>query len=304
MVEVLNIDLASIGLDDDFFQLGGDSIAAMRVVGEARKLRVVLSVAAIFRQPTLRHLAQFKASNGDQLENGDNYDNLVDPIAKSRLLSAIDSLDMDICSGEVADILPITQFQEDKILRGIQDTRQFCNYFYLDLGPRPDIPGFEKNCSLTLQRYPILRAYFLQLLGKFWQVVPRQLDLPVRILDVDQDLDESFNQFCLKDIEELSPTRPPVGFALLRRSEQGVRFVLRISHAQYDGISLPTIIRSFLGSTSNEIVRPPSGFLQISRVCAPSAARVNKILDAVAERFIHYQNLVKTSPPISSQLRT
>ena len=55
--QVLNIDPATIGLDDSFFQLGGDSIAAMKVVSEARKVGVELAVADIFRHPRLEHVA-------------------------------------------------------------------------------------------------------------------------------------------------------------------------------------------------------------------------------------------------------
>ncbi|KAG9375543.1 hypothetical protein A1F94_013893 [Pyrenophora tritici-repentis] len=40
--QVLNIDADSIGLDDSFFRLGGDSIAAMKLVAEARKQNVHL----------------------------------------------------------------------------------------------------------------------------------------------------------------------------------------------------------------------------------------------------------------------
>ena len=35
--QVLGIAADSIGLDDSFFRLGGDSIAAMKLVGEARR---------------------------------------------------------------------------------------------------------------------------------------------------------------------------------------------------------------------------------------------------------------------------
>jgi len=44
---VLNIELDSIGLDDSFFQLGGDSIAAMKLVAEARQIGLHLVVADI-----------------------------------------------------------------------------------------------------------------------------------------------------------------------------------------------------------------------------------------------------------------
>ncbi|KAI1676716.1 Nonribosomal peptide synthetase [Pyrenophora tritici-repentis] len=49
----LSIEPASIGLDDSFFQLGGDSIVAIKLVGEARTAGVNLSVADLFSYPTL-----------------------------------------------------------------------------------------------------------------------------------------------------------------------------------------------------------------------------------------------------------
>ncbi|KAI1521101.1 PP-binding domain containing protein, partial [Pyrenophora tritici-repentis] len=55
--QVLNIDADSIGLDDSFFRLGGDSIAAMKLVAEARKQNVHLTVAATFQHPRLVDLA-------------------------------------------------------------------------------------------------------------------------------------------------------------------------------------------------------------------------------------------------------
>ncbi|KAK4182000.1 condensation domain-containing protein, partial [Podospora australis] len=51
--QVLNVEPESIGLDDSFFRLGGDSIAAMKLVGEAGKVGIRLTVADLFRNPRL-----------------------------------------------------------------------------------------------------------------------------------------------------------------------------------------------------------------------------------------------------------
>ena len=257
--QVLNINPATIGLDDSFFRLGGDSIAAMKVVGEARKVGVELAVADIFRHPTLEHLAHLKFLNGKALDKDFDQDSLVGPIGKAALLAEIDSLDIGIRSGAVADILPLTQFQEDCVVAGVTHPRRICNYFYIDLGVSLDILDFKRRCSLTLERFPILRACFLHLLGKFWQVVLNQLDLPLHIKDVNKDLDRSFRDFCLKDMEDISQNRPPLAFVLLSHRVQGIRFVLRLSHAQYDGISLPTIFRSIVDSYNDKaFLQPPS----------------------------------------------
>ncbi|RDA85881.1 hypothetical protein CP532_2707 [Ophiocordyceps camponoti-leonardi (nom. inval.)] len=55
--EVLKVDPDSIGIDDSFFRIGGDSIGAMRLVGLARQQGLGLSVRDIFQNPVLRDLA-------------------------------------------------------------------------------------------------------------------------------------------------------------------------------------------------------------------------------------------------------
>lgn len=55
--DILRLDTAAIGLDDNFFMLGGNSIMAMRLVGKARENSLQVSIADIFRNPTLEHLA-------------------------------------------------------------------------------------------------------------------------------------------------------------------------------------------------------------------------------------------------------
>ncbi|KAH7136996.1 hypothetical protein B0J13DRAFT_560363 [Dactylonectria estremocensis] len=148
-------------------------------------------------------------------------------------------------AGAVADIFPITNAQATGIHDAIKNG-QFANYFLLNLGVDLDIPRFKASCAATLERYPILRATFPSLLGKHWMVIPHYLDLPVRVLDVNEDLAKASNDFCLKEMGYLTPNEPPVEFVLLRHKDQGVRLVLRISHAQYDGVSFPNILQSIL----------------------------------------------------------
>ncbi|KAK1914199.1 hypothetical protein P3342_007445 [Pyrenophora teres f. teres] len=62
---VLAIDADSVGLDDSFFRLGGDSIAAMKLVGEARRAGIHLTVADLFRNPKLEAVASLNLSLGN-----------------------------------------------------------------------------------------------------------------------------------------------------------------------------------------------------------------------------------------------
>jgi acyl carrier protein len=51
-----------VGIDDDFFELGGDSLKALIVISKINKvLGVELSMEEFFRRPTIRNLAPFLA---------------------------------------------------------------------------------------------------------------------------------------------------------------------------------------------------------------------------------------------------
>lgn len=56
----------TIGLADSFFELGGDSIDAMKVVGEARRVSLELTVSDIFRFSVMENLASHISSTKNQ----------------------------------------------------------------------------------------------------------------------------------------------------------------------------------------------------------------------------------------------
>lgn len=55
--QVLSVDAETIGLDDSFFQFGGDSLAAMKVAAQARKAGIELAAADIFEHRQLSLVA-------------------------------------------------------------------------------------------------------------------------------------------------------------------------------------------------------------------------------------------------------
>ena len=56
--ECLSLDEDEIGSDDSFFQLGGDSIIAMTMVGAARDQGLSMTVADVFRNPTFGDMSK------------------------------------------------------------------------------------------------------------------------------------------------------------------------------------------------------------------------------------------------------
>ncbi|RCI07694.1 hypothetical protein L249_5676 [Ophiocordyceps polyrhachis-furcata BCC 54312] len=60
--EVLHVEAESIGADDSFFRIGGDSIGAMRLVGLARFRGFEFSVRDVFQSPVLSDLAALEGA--------------------------------------------------------------------------------------------------------------------------------------------------------------------------------------------------------------------------------------------------
>ncbi|KAH0592368.1 Nonribosomal Peptide Synthetase [Metarhizium humberi] len=223
---VLHISLDSIGLDDSFFHLGGNSITAMRIVSEARKVGFKLSVADIFRHDVLEDLACHLSPEEEETDIV-----FVDRPPPVSVLEEIAALGVSV--DDVEDVLPLTSFQEKIVLDG-ETVGQHANYFYIDLEDL-DVSKIQTSYWATLDKFSILRARFLHLEGKLWQVVVRQLRLPIHIEDVD-DVNQAADQFCVKDLHEMSSTDIPISITLLRHKD-GVRLILRLSHAH--GIERP-----------------------------------------------------------------
>ncbi len=107
--EVLGIE--RIGSGDNFFDLGGDSILALRVVGLSRLAGLNLSVADLFRAATLGDLAERAAVTDGQ-----------DPIAPPRppfdLLRPVDAARLP---GGLDDAYPLTMLQAGMIHEMLAD---------------------------------------------------------------------------------------------------------------------------------------------------------------------------------------
>ncbi|KAA8575943.1 hypothetical protein EYC84_006108 [Monilinia fructicola] len=245
---ILNLDSNNIGVNDSFFQLGGDSIAAMKLAGEARKVGMKLTVADIFRYPAIEDLSRLiKTEEADIHEQASVTTPLLEPSLKAAFLSDIDLSDIPLRADDVLDILPLTNLQETFIAEGISENLQIVDYYYLDLGHHLDVAKFEESCVKLLEGYPILRASFLPFDGKQWMVIPKHLKLPFVVSYVDSDLQDALADFCTNDIASFERNQPIIAFILLRNKIQGTRLVVRLSHAQYDGISIEVIFKALMG---------------------------------------------------------
>ena len=259
----------SIDDEDTFFGLGGDSMRAMNLVGIAREKNLEMRVGDVFNASSLAELATLAEplmkKQGDKVGNA-AADTTNLPATPRKLdstpyrpfsllkTSNVESFIQnqvcprtDVFRGGILDVYPATDFQAFAIAGSFVDARWMLNYFYLDGNGPLDILRLKKSARQLVEAYDILRTVFIPHQDRYLQVVLRKAPPQLQVLATDQELDE----YCREMREQDRDARPRLGdtytrFAVVKKSNSNQhRIILRLSHAQYDGVSMPAILSAF-----------------------------------------------------------
>ena len=173
--------------------------------------------------------------------------------------------------GGLADVLPATDFQALAVSGSLLASRWMLNRFCLDGDGPISAARLRRACSTVVQALDILRTVFVPSGGRFLQVVLRTLRPAFRVVEVD-DID-TYNVNEEDDEHDIPrPGEPFVGFTLVRhRHSARHRIVLRLSHAQYDGVCFPRIVEALAAAYRGEAVPRPPTFANYLRASAPGA---------------------------------
>jgi amino acid adenylation domain-containing protein/non-ribosomal peptide synthase protein (TIGR01720 family) len=307
--ETLGLETSTLEDHYSFFELGGDSIIAMSMVGSAREEGIPLTVADIFKNPCFGDMLQcllsrsaedYEAASSDsetvysKKDSGLAEEELYEPF------SLLDQKDPEqfvrdyICPtarvsrASIADVLPTTDFQAQSIAGSLLDSRWMLNHFYLDGSGSLDIGLLRESIANVVASYDILRTVFVPHEDRYLQVVLRQLYPDIRVYE-NVDNVETFTAELEENHRDEMPQmgEPYVRFIIaLEKSTQHHRIFIRLSHAQYDGVCFPAILEALKACYDGEVVLP-----------APSYAKfVRGALGKVTpEHYSYWRNLLRGS---------
>ncbi|KAF2717190.1 nonribosomal peptide synthetase 6 [Polychaeton citri CBS 116435] len=213
---ILHREVESIGRRDSFLALGGDSLAAIRLVSAARLRKLELTTVNVLRHPVLQNIAEL--ANISQVNPG-----VLAPSA-----DCVSSLS----NGTVH--LKATDFQEWAVLEGAL-SGGWIDHLAYDFSGRVDLEILEESCKRLVQAHPILRAVFVLEGDQIHLDIPPEQKLTFEVHQAALDeLEDMSRRIYAKD--RISPLgRPIVRFNLIKVSPIRCRLIMRLSHAQYDG---------------------------------------------------------------------
>lgn len=278
---VLKVDRDNIGVEDNFFQSGGDSLIAMRLASTAAKFRVSLSVSDIFEYPKLADMALRAKWRGlDPPEDTPSTlpDSAPNDSQDPAILKPLDDIESEelrraaaecgVSSADIEDVYPCTPLQEGLMTLTALQPLAYVGRWAYKLPQSIDLDRFRDAWQQVVKIAPILRTRIIlgDLAGAV-QVVIREPRTWLSGSDLEQYLEND------------RATHMGYGSSLSRlaiiQTENSERyFVLTIHHSTYDGFSLTKIFQLVEQAYNSEAIPalPPfTRFVQYLQGVDPEA---------------------------------
>jgi amino acid adenylation domain-containing protein len=237
--DILGVD--AVGVDDNFFALGGDSILSVRLLGLARERGLDFSLQQLFRHQTIRGLAQ-EISIREREALG---------VGETGPFSLVSEEDRAKLPPDLEDAYPLTMLQAGMFYH-MELMPEFPLYHNINdwhLRAHFDREVFQKAVQQVVARHAVLRTSFdLSTYSEPLQLVHQTASLPVEVVDLrhlsmaeqDRVLDalvesEKRNRFALSQA-------PLLRFHVHLRTNNSFQFTLTESHTIFDGWSLTSTL--------------------------------------------------------------
>ncbi|KXG54093.1 AMP-dependent synthetase/ligase [Penicillium griseofulvum] len=242
---ILRLSPEQIDVDDNFFRLGGDSVLAMKLVSSLRTQGHSLSVADIFQHMRLGDAA--KVLKVDQAKESATpykpFSTLSDLDVKLFLSSAVRPK-LANPGWPIVDVSPVTDSQALDIRGTIGVPRTSIQYTMLYFDQNIDREQLLRACTDLVKTHDILRTVFIEHGSSFLQVVLQDAHAPVVMHQADKEIEQYVTELCTTDIESNFELGSPFLKIFHVQGTDGKHcLVLGLSHAQYDGVSLPRLLQ-------------------------------------------------------------
>ncbi|KAI0546771.1 hypothetical protein F4679DRAFT_587147 [Xylaria curta] len=252
-----------ISADDDFFHIGGDSIVGMRLTGIARRHGLHLPVSDIFRYPILSDQAaavtMLQSAASVEYRPGSllGVNNLATFF--NQHLSA--QVSPPYGSQDVEDILPTTEMQSSFINgRNMTFSRLHLR------NANVDRKRLEAAFHALLKKHAILRSVFVSFRDVILQVVLRRVNFKLVTMGCDEELEHFSQTLCT----QLADSPVPLGSLhfqpyLVSRCNTEHMIIVRMTHAQYDGVSFPLLSHDLTSAYNGVQLKPTPSFAEYLR---------------------------------------
>ncbi len=240
--QVLGVE--QVGVLDNFFDLGGDSMRSLRICAEAQRAGIQLTIQELYQQQTIAALAQTSAMATASTT-------LVEPLRPFALLTDADRTHLP---PGVVDAYPLAALQAGMLFHSAWDTHTttYHDVFSFHLRIAFDAKAMQQAAQQLAMRHPILRtAFAVTGYSVPVQLVYADVPVPVQILDWRHHTQAEQERLLAAWREDEKRcgfdwrSAPLWRLFVHRRSAASLQYTLSFHHAILDGWSVAALLTEF-----------------------------------------------------------
>ncbi|WP_086661048.1 non-ribosomal peptide synthetase [Lentzea kentuckyensis] len=240
------LGFAEVGVEDSFFDLGGDSIRVVSLVGALRAAGFGLTVRDVFTHRTIAALAALETGSVTEFA----------PVAPFALLT---SAERAALPAGLVDAYPLSQVQTGMLVEMLSSvdgsTYHNVNSFRLPDDQPFSETAFRAAVAQLVERHDLLRtSLHLDGFDRPLQLVHAEVEVPLAVHDL-RSLDGAAQVLAGQEFlaaERVNPVAvdvaPALRVAVHLESESAWRLTVTETHATTDGWSLNSLLMELLGA--------------------------------------------------------
>lgn len=239
---VLGLAPENFGVEADFFECGGDSIAAMKMASLARAGQVSLAVQDVYDHPVLGALSRLLEGR-----SGVSPSETLPEVAPFSLLPQSVNMELlkiraaDLCGSQpqgVVDVFPLTATQRSIVEQTLARPGAFWLHNVFEIPETVDVDRLERAWLRVVSAHAILRTRIIKTHeGELLQAVMASPDEVMHADFLSTDVDAFISA---DKRRELGFGRPLTRAALLNKKW----FILALHHSTYDAWSMSKVFES------------------------------------------------------------
>ncbi len=283
-----------VGVHDNFFELGVDSILGIQMVSRARQAGLALDPSLLFRHPSIAELAAAAESRSDHHGSGGTSTPAVAPFEMTPEGVDLEELKRACADdGGIEDVYPLTPVQEGMLFHTLADPEAglYVEQFVCRLRGELDVAALGESWRRIVTRHPALRSTIHWTdFDQRCQVVHRRAEPSLDYEDwqelTSSQQDERLEAYIESDRKRgFDTSRPPLSrLAVLRLTADVHQLIWSIHHVVIDGWCLSLLLHEML-DTYEAIRRGCEPVLNPSRPFRDYVAWLNGQADDDAEGY-------------------
>ncbi|MDM8557980.1 amino acid adenylation domain-containing protein [Candidatus Parabeggiatoa sp. HSG14] len=255
--EVLNLE--QVGIHDNFFDLGGDSIRSIKIIAKAKQANLDFSLQQLFQMPTIYELAHLIEQESSLI--------IAPQTTAFSLISDEERLKL---SDDVEDAYPLSALQGGMLFHSeySPETGIYHDVFSYYLKTPFNHQALYQAIQKMAEGHPMLRSCFAFTNVKVpLQFVHKQVEIPLQVDDLRHlpEIEQKTTLTAWINAEKNRPfnwEEPPLlRFHIYRRSEETFNLTLSFHHAIFDGWSVASLMtqlfQHYLSQLGREISIQP-----------------------------------------------